>query len=68
MFSGKTSEALRRVRRYQHAKKKVLLVKYAADQRYTKEDMMSSHDRQMLPAKSASSLLPLITSCRDVGK
>lgn len=34
MFCGKTTELARRMRRHQHGKRKVLLVKYASDTRY----------------------------------
>lgn len=47
MFSGKSSELLRKVRRYQHAKKKCLVVNYVHDNRYTTEDVMSTHDRYL---------------------
>ncbi len=48
MFSGKSSELLRKVRRYQHAKKKGLVVTYAHDNRYTTEDVMSTHDKYLI--------------------
>ena len=35
MFSGKTSEMIRRVKRHQHAQKKCLIVNYAKDNRYS---------------------------------
>ena len=35
MFSGKSSEMLRKVRRYRHAKKKCLIINYVNDNRYT---------------------------------
>ena len=35
MFSGKSSDLLRRIRRMQHAKRKCLLVKYSRDDRYS---------------------------------
>ena len=35
MFSGKSSDLLRRIRRMQHAKKRCLLVKYSRDDRYS---------------------------------
>lgn len=43
MFSGKTSELFRRIQRYRIAKRSVLLVKYAKDQRYD-ENLASTHD------------------------
>ena len=35
MFSGKSSELIRRVRRYEHARKRVAIVRYAHDSRYS---------------------------------
>jgi len=35
MFSGKSSEMLRKVRRYEHARKKCLIVNYFNDNRYS---------------------------------
>jgi thymidine kinase len=45
MFSGKSSELLRKIRRYQHAKKKTLVVNYLHDNRYSSEDVMATHDK-----------------------
>jgi thymidine kinase len=45
MFSGKSTEMLRRVRRYQAAKRRCLVIKYARDTRYGKEDTLITHDR-----------------------
>lgn len=44
MFSGKSTELVRRMRRYQCAKLRCLVVKYAGDTRYSVE-CMSTHDR-----------------------
>lgn len=43
MFSGKTSELFRRIRRERIAKKKCLIIKYAHDNRYSVEQA-STHD------------------------
>lgn len=51
MFSGKSSELLRKIRRYQHAKKKCLIVNYLHDNRYSKEDVMATHDKYFLYKK-----------------
>ena len=48
MFSGKSSELLRKVRRYEHAKKKCLIVNYRHDNRYTDTEEMATHDRYFL--------------------
>lgn len=45
MFSGKTTELMRRIKRYEIAKKKCLVIKYGADSRYTDEDKAVTHDR-----------------------
>lgn len=45
MFSGKSTELLRNVRRFGHAKKKCLVVNYAHDLRYSDQDVMSTHDQ-----------------------
>jgi thymidine kinase len=52
MFSGKTTELIRRLKRYQIAKYKCLIVKYANDDRYSESDIVS-HDHQSLAAVSA---------------
>jgi thymidine kinase len=55
MFSGKTTELIRRLRRYQIAKYKCLIVKYANDDRYSEGDIVS-HDHQSLAAVSAQQI------------
>ena len=59
MFSGKTTELMRRIKRYQIANYKCLLIKYAKDLRYDKENLCT-HDQQTLGAVSATSLWDLI--------
>ncbi|XP_050702971.1 thymidine kinase, cytosolic-like [Eriocheir sinensis] len=55
MFSGKTTELMRRLRRYQLAAHSCLVIKYAADNRYDSAGMVT-HDKQIFPATSATSL------------
>nr|CAD7458069.1 unnamed protein product [Timema tahoe] len=55
MFSGKSTELIRRMKRYQIAKHDCLLIKYANDDRYDKTDVVT-HDRQSLPALMAMEL------------
>ena len=58
MFSGKSTELLRRIKRYQVSKKSVLVVKYLMDIRYSEKEM-STHDKQMtaaFPCKKLSEL------------
>ena len=45
---------LRRVRRYQHARCSVLVVKYEGDTRYSAAGSVSTHDRLELPAVRAA--------------
>ncbi len=45
MFSGKSSEMLRKVRRYRHAKKQCLVINYINDNRYFEDACMSTHDK-----------------------
>lgn len=44
MFSGKTSELLRRLRRYNVSKNRVLLVKFVKDVRYGTDAVVRTHD------------------------
>jgi len=59
MFSGKSTELVRRLKRFQIAKRRVLVIKYGKDVRYS-VDKLSTHDRQMMPAVSASRLEEVI--------
>ena len=49
MFSGETTELLRRVKRYSHCQKSCVVVKYAGDLRYSSTHVVS-HDGQSLEA------------------
>ena len=53
MFSGKSSELIRRVKRYTRANRECLVIKYKKDTRYTGPDDLSTHDRTTYPAVSA---------------
>jgi len=64
MFSGKSTELIRRLKRYEVAQYKVLIVKYAKDTRYD-ETSIATHDRQLLPAVSATKLTHLTCRARD---
>ena len=46
MFAGKSTELLRRVKRFEIAGRKTLSIKYSADTRYSK-DAISTHDLQI---------------------
>ncbi|XP_075701335.1 thymidine kinase, cytosolic isoform X2 [Rhinoderma darwinii] len=55
MFSGKSTELMRRVRRFQVAQYRCILIKYAKDTRYSKEQL-ATHDRHTMSAVSACNL------------
>ena len=62
MFSGKTEELLRRIRRSQIAKLPTVLVKPATDTRYAVEDVVS-HDKNAMPSvvvKNAREILDVL--------
>jgi len=61
MFSGKTEELLRRVRRAQIARQKIELFKPAIDTRYSQDEIVS-HDAQKMAShvvKDAEDIIPL---------
>jgi thymidine kinase len=55
MFAGKSTELIRRVRRYSRTRKNCLVIKYKADTRYSVESV-STHDRVEHRAESCSEL------------
>jgi len=69
MFSGKTEELIRRMRRAQFAKQRVEIFKPAIDVRYSEEDVVS-HDQkhiQSTPIDSSASILLLASDIDVVG-
>ncbi|KAK8734133.1 hypothetical protein OTU49_006035 [Cherax quadricarinatus] len=64
MFSGKTTELMRRLKRYQISKHKCLIIKYANDIRYDANGI-TTHDKQILPAVSATVLKDLKESALE---
>ena len=56
MFSGKSTELIRRLQRFKIARYSCLIVKYANDKRYTKDASIATHDMQMLQAVNATKL------------
>ena len=69
MFSGKTEELIRRMRRAQFAKQRVEIFKPALDVRYSEEDVVS-HDQkhiQSTPIDSSASILLLAGDIEVVG-
>ena len=69
MFSGKTEELIRRMRRAQFAKQRVEIFKPAIDVRYSEEDVVS-HDQKHItstPIDSSASILLLASDIDVVG-
>jgi thymidine kinase len=69
MFSGKTEELIRRMRRAQFAKQRVEIFKPAIDTRYSEEDVVS-HDQTHIPStplNSSASILLLAEGIDVVG-
>jgi len=61
MFSGKSTELQRRIRRHIIAKRDCIVIKYYKDTRYS-DDKMATHDQQFLKAMAAAKLEPIFES------
>ena len=69
MFSGKTEELIRRMKRAKFAKQRVEIFKPALDTRYSDNDVVS-HDRNAIPStpvETSSSILLLSSDIEVVG-
>ncbi|XP_068606871.1 thymidine kinase, cytosolic [Brachionichthys hirsutus] len=69
MFSGKSTELMRRVRRFQVAQYDCLVIKYAKDTRYS-DTGMATHDQSImeaLPANRLADLRPLALQACVIG-
>ncbi|XP_048221340.1 thymidine kinase, cytosolic [Perognathus longimembris pacificus] len=64
MFSGKSTELMRRVRRFQIAQHKCLVIKYAKDTRYSSN--FSTHDRNTMEALPACQLRDVVQEAMGV--
>ena len=69
MFSGKTEELIRRIRRAKLANQKVAIFKPAIDNRYSEEDIISHDERSIkaLPVRTAAEMLQLEPGVQVVG-
>ena len=67
MFSGKTEELIRRLKRAKFAKQKVEIFKPSIDVRYSKQDVVS-HDQNYIPSTpiDSSSTILLLAGDNDV--
>ena len=69
MFSGKTEELIRRMKRAKFAKLRVEIYKPAIDVRYSEEDVVS-HDRNVIqstPVDSSQNILLMVDDIDVVG-
>lgn len=69
MFSGKTEELIRRLRRAQFAQQQVAVFKPAIDVRYSEEDVVSHEGKThaSIPVEHSSAILLLATEADVVG-
>ena len=65
MFSGKTEELIRRMKRAQYAKQKVEIYKPCIDVRYS-EDLVVSHDSHSIPSTPIDSPASMLLLSSDV--
>jgi len=65
MFSGKTEELIRRMRRAQFAKQRVEIFKPAIDTRYSEEDVVS-HDQKHIPSTPIDSPASILLLASDI--
>jgi len=68
MFSGKSEELIRRIRRCQLARQKALVFKPAIDDRYKKEEVVSHNGNSVTakPINRPEEMIPLVTKDIDV--
>lgn len=64
MFSGKTEELIRRLRRAQIAKQKVKIFKPKIDSRYSQESIVS-HNEQSLPSILIDDIIEILSYAND---
>lgn len=62
MFSGKTSYLLEIYKKSMFCNIPIAVINYAADNRYTTESMMSTHDKQMIPCILAHTIYDAISN------
>lgn len=65
MFSGKTEELIRRLKRAKIAKQRVEIFKPSVDVRYSEEDVVS-HDSNSIPSTPVDSSESLLLLCNNV--
>ena len=66
MFSGKTSYLLDVYKKSMFCNIPIAVINYAADDRYTRDSMLSTHDKQMIPCILANTIKEAIDQNRDL--
>ena len=68
MFSGKSEELIRRVRRAQYAKRQIVVFKPEIDNRYSKEEVVSHNGTTVIayPVPSSAHIEKFVTDAYDV--
>jgi len=68
MFSGKSEDLIRRVRRAQYAKQKIVVFKPEIDDRYSEEEVVSHNGTTVIayPVASSSHIESFVTDAYDV--
>lgn len=56
MYSGKSTELQRRIRRFHSISKKVMIIKHDSDMRYDNGTYLSTHDQTKIPCNAVNSL------------
>ena len=65
MFSGKSSELQRRVKRHQIAKKNCMVLNFFKDNRYSVEDTCCTHDKNQMKARKIAELKEVDLEVKD---
>lgn len=65
MFSGKTEELIRRMKRAKFARQRVIIVKPVIDNRYSAEDVVS-HDKNVIPSTPLSKSSEILDIASEV--
>ena len=65
MFSGKTEELIRRLKRAKYAKQRIEIFKPHVDVRYSVENVVS-HDENAIPSTAVQSSSQILLLCTDV--
>ncbi len=65
MFSGKSTKLIEYINRYVYKKKKVIMLKFHMDTRYSQNDVLVTHDKREYPALPVSEIGPMVESIMD---